>query len=343
MENKLNEFDRLARIPVPRPPLGSLASARESLAQLSPTTTEHNDADQKVDAKPKPYRNRAEMYAMKDGKIFGGIYDNGSFGVFGGGIDPGEDITEAAAREFQEETGWAVNNAKILPFDPHTIDWKPPFSTPKQAERAKKFRGSRTYYVIGDLGDQIPDAVVDELGRKDIRLYDIAEAQKLALAEKATEPAIIEANKKRLEILKYLAKQHTPAAVLPITKRAESEVFTVACDLDGTLAKKEVPFDPLSIGKPRKNALKAMTAFREAGARLIIFTVRGNTELVKAWLAQHKIPYDYINENPDQPEDGSGKVIADLYWDDRAVNAEDDDSWEEVLALIEAAKPVSKE
>jgi len=123
----------------------------------------------------------------------------------------------------------------------------------------------------------------------------------------------------------------------PRVKVAEGDVFTVACDLDGTLAHAEEPFNPKTIGEPRKNALKAMTAFRKAGARLIIFTVRGDTELVKGWLEKHKIPFDYINENPDQPPDSSGKVFAHLYWDDRGVNAKDDDSWEEVLELIEEA------
>lgn len=61
MENKLNEFDRLARIPVPRTPLGFLASARECLAKLALTTTEHTDVSQKVDAVLEPYRNRARF------------------------------------------------------------------------------------------------------------------------------------------------------------------------------------------------------------------------------------------------------------------------------------------
>lgn len=187
-------------------PLGSITATRESLAKLAFTSSESTVSE--TSAKPKPFRSRAEMYAMKDGKIFGGLYENGNFGVFGGGIDSAEDITSAAAREFQEETGWSVSNAKLLPFNPHIVEWKPPFSTDKQRERAKRFRGSCTYYVVGDLGDQIPDAVVDELGRKDIRLYGIDEAQRLALSEQTDEPGIVEANKKRLEILKYLAAHY---------------------------------------------------------------------------------------------------------------------------------------
>lgn len=96
---------------------------------------------------------------------------------------------------------------------------------------------------------------------------------------------------------------------------------TVAVDLDGTLARNREPFDPGVIGDPRPGAKKWMEAFRQAGARLVIFTVRGDKELVRTWLTRHQIPFDYINENPDQPPDSSGKVIADFYLDDRAVNA----------------------
>jgi acylphosphatase len=99
--------------------------------------------------------------------------------------------------------------------------------------------------------------------------------------------------------------------------------FTIAVDLDGTLAEIQDPFDAKTIGKPREGAKKWLEEFHDAGARLIINTVRGDTELVREWLEQHKMPFDYINENPDQPEDASEKILAHVYWDDRAVNAED--------------------
>ena len=41
---------------------------------------------------------------------------------------------------------------------------------------------------------------------------------------------------------------------------------------------------------------------------------------MKAWLKEKNISYDYINENPDQPEDSKGcKLVADIYLDDRAM------------------------
>ncbi len=104
-------------------------------------------------------------------------------------------------------------------------------------------------------------------------------------------------------------------------KEAEEKTPTVAVDLDGTLAKMYTEFDPGKIEDPRPGARRVMQEFRDAGYRIIIFTVRGDEQLVADWCDTHKIPYDYINENPDQPPDASGKVIADIYIDDRAVDA----------------------
>jgi len=138
------------------------------------------------------------------------------------------------------------------------------------------------------------------------------------------------ANRKKsaTDLIQKTAFDATATHIL-VVKRAEDREtpFTVAVDLDGTLAEKEEPFDPTSIGTPRQKAIDYVRLFREAGARIIIFTVRGDKELVEAWLEEHDVPYDYVNENPDQPEDASGKVIADAYWDDKAFNAEDPDEF----------------
>lgn len=115
---------------------------------------------------------------------------------------------------------------------------------------------------------------------------------------------------------------------LLLVKRAADEPdhpFTICVDLDGTLAEQEKPFNKKTIGPARDRAVHWVRLFHEKGARIIIFTVRGDTELVKGWLEENDVPFDYINENPDQPPDSSGKVYADVYWDDRAFNAEEPD------------------
>jgi len=89
---------------------------------------------------------------------------------------------------------------------------------------------------------------------------------------------------------------------------------TVAVDLDGTLT--------LPDGTPKPDALAAMQSLANCGFCLIINTVRGNRQEVATWLSRYGIPYDYINENPFQPPDTSGKIMADVYLDDRAVSGE---------------------
>lgn len=102
---------------------------------------------------------------------------------------------------------------------------------------------------------------------------------------------------------------------------SEEHSPTLAVDLDGTLAEYDGWKGEKHIGEPRRGARRWMQAARKIGARIIVFTTRGNTEIVREWLESNDIPFDYINENPDQPEGSSDKVIADVYWDDRAVSA----------------------
>lgn len=494
-----------------------------------------------------PYRERAEMYALKDGKIYGSKHDNGTFGVYGGGIDPGEDAATAAEREFMEEAGWKVKNVRPLPFDPLVKEWTPPYATPVQAERAKKFRGSRTHYYMGDLDEQIPNATLDIKGRTDARLYDLDEAQRIA---HYPDDGFAEINKRRAAILQHLAQlvakppqgtpihfskdaawtyvptqaldairkdgllsgesllqrpdlmslvaqsrhvpenrfsesftadtleklkgwkpdakkgpnvvwrkppadtpllpEHpanrfdvtpvrirlnrllrdvpgtrvhgqelkkyddkrkndkdyaderhrdlTPAEIVRYRKESarrlwrnyadperigmyapdvphaavitpdgridpkylvipgnpksafekspllfvlkhaadetEESPFTIAVDLDGTLAEQEKPFNRDSIGEPIEDNIEWVRRFSDAGARIIIFTVRDNDDLVADFLEENDCPYDYINENPDQPPDSSGKVFAHVYWDDRALDANDPASGPEILSRI---------
>lgn len=104
---------------------------------------------------------------------------------------------------------------------------------------------------------------------------------------------------------------------------SERGPVTVCIDLDGTLARKQVPFDPKTIGRPRRKFVRLARLLKEKGCRVVVWTVRGDGRLVKRWLRRHRVPYDFVNENPDQPPGSSGKLYADVYVDDKAVNAED--------------------
>jgi 8-oxo-dGTP pyrophosphatase MutT (NUDIX family) len=99
----------------------------------------------------KPFRNRVEVYAVKDNKLYCGKYKDGSLGVFGGGTD-GEALEEAAAREFEEETGYKVKNLKKVPVDPIEVIWKDAKSE-KQKKRMEDYKGTRTWFYYGEFDD----------------------------------------------------------------------------------------------------------------------------------------------------------------------------------------------
>lgn len=151
----------------------------------------------------KPYRDRVEVYALKDGKVWGGLHDNGTFGTYGGGIDEGESLLEAAAREFSEESGYTVTNLRTLGLKPFLLDWKPPYPNKKMRERARHYRGSRTYYLVGDLGDKHGRKLVEPVRRQDVRLYDLDEAIKLS-SKKLTDETLAQVTANRVLALKAI-------------------------------------------------------------------------------------------------------------------------------------------
>jgi len=101
----------------------------------------------------------------------------------------------------------------------------------------------------------------------------------------------------------------------------------LAVDFDGTLCEHKFP----EIGEPKENVIKAIRAFAAAGTKIILHTCRDDFEgghytgyLTAAlmWCQVHAIPIDAVNENPWETF-GRGKMYADRYIDDRAVNVDD--------------------
>lgn len=111
----------------------------------------------------KPWRNRVEMWLFqREGnqlKVLAGVYVNGDtkrcFGTFGGGVDDGEIHGHAAARELVEESGYAARFVHPVPARPLLTEWKPPYASEEQEERAKIFKGSRTTSFWGGLSNAV--------------------------------------------------------------------------------------------------------------------------------------------------------------------------------------------
>lgn len=98
-------------------------------------------------ASSKKYRQRVEVYAVRNGRLLSGTYDDGSIGTYGGGVDPGESVTDAAKREFNEESGYKLRHVGRLPVGSFTSKWTP--EEPKKDDRQKRFVGSRTTFLYG--------------------------------------------------------------------------------------------------------------------------------------------------------------------------------------------------
>ena len=104
----------------------------------------------------------------------------------------------------------------------------------------------------------------------------------------------------------------------------------VAVDFDGTLCEDRFP----EIGEPREACIEYIKQLAEEGSKIILYTCRENgtrklldeaVDFCKKW----KIPLFAVNENPENEysaqygltHDQGRKMYADLYIDDKAVNA----------------------
>lgn len=95
---------------------------------------------------------------------------------------------------------------------------------------------------------------------------------------------------------------------------------TICIDFDGVIHDYSDGWQGEDVfGQMIPNADTGTSVLKKKGWTVIIFTTRKKTDKLEAWLKEHNISYDYINENPAQPEHSSGKIIANVYLDDRGI------------------------
>lgn len=98
------------------------------------------------------------------------------------------------------------------------------------------------------------------------------------------------------------------------------EKKTICVDFDGVIAQYDGFKGNDIFGDPIDGVQSAMEVLKKKEFTIIIFTTRTASSKLKKYLNDNHITYDYINENPDQPKgSNSGKPIADIYLDDRAI------------------------
>ena len=113
----------------------------------------------------------------------------------------------------------------------------------------------------------------------------------------------------------------------------DMHVPTVAVDFDRVLFTHEKWNGHENFGTPLPGAKESLTRLREMGFKIMIWTTRNQPDIIENALNQYGIPFDFINNNPNQPpEINPSKPIANYYIDDRAVRFTD---WEKVIQEIE--------
>lgn len=98
-------------------------------------------------------------------------------------------------------------------------------------------------------------------------------------------------------------------------------VPVAAVDLDGTICKPGPFLGPEHFHPVRPGVKKGLERFQQLGYHVLIHTCRGNVDSVKKFLHDNDLPFDYVNAHPNQPDGTSSKPVADVYVDDRAINA----------------------
>jgi len=97
-----------------------------------------------------------------------------------------------------------------------------------------------------------------------------------------------------------------------------ADQITIAIDFDGTVVMHEYP----EVGAPNPGAIEWMKKFQEAGARIILFTMRSEMNFLQDavdYLEESGITLDGVNVNPGQESwTLTTKAYAQVYIDDAA-------------------------
>jgi len=158
-------------------------------------------------AKDLKVRHRVEAFGLKNGKIYGGIYQDGQFGTFGGGL--GNNSPEQAAREeYREEGGYILKNVRKIPMPPAHYVWG-------KADRAQAHRtgkhgrikqfpdGMMTQYLVGDIAGKVKKAkgLEHDTGLKHMKFYTPDQALKHL-------PPVDKRTRIRRKVIEYIKEHH---------------------------------------------------------------------------------------------------------------------------------------
>lgn len=113
---------------------------------------------------------------------------------------------------------------------------------------------------------------------------------------------------------------------------------TVCIDIDGTICRHEDWQGEHHFGELIPGAREYITKLKQEGWTIIIHTGRNDNKEIEKFLCSNNIPFDLINTSHKQKElNRSGKPLAHVYLDDRAVSFKGD--WEKAFHEINSFRP----
>ena len=108
---------------------------------------------------------------------------------------------------------------------------------------------------------------------------------------------------------------------------------TVCIDIDGTISHYIEWVDAKTFGEVLPHCAETIHHLKADGWYVIIYTTRADKNEIRKFLEANNVPFDAINENPNQPDNAiGGKPFADVYVDDRAIQFDGD--WTEAYEKI---------
>jgi len=105
---------------------------------------------------PNIWRDRVEVYVLKNNQILVGIHPEIGYHVPGGGVEQGQNLKQAAKLECLEEAGVEIRNIQPVTSDNYYEDWYKLVAqgqpvTGKDRQRMRTYRGIRHHFLRADF------------------------------------------------------------------------------------------------------------------------------------------------------------------------------------------------
>lgn len=207
-------------------------------------------------------------------------------------------------------------------------------------------RGKQFHYTYGPLKTVVPDGW-SEVSK--CWFIEVSSPELKALRKSYGLTPLPKDNEHQFHITVAVRKKHVLKHNEVSKSAADAHAmppkrYTIAVDLDGTICEYDGWKGEDHFGALRNGVAQAMQKLHDEGNHIIIWTCRGAADKVRTFLTNNKIPFDYINENPNQPEGNSAKINADVYIDDKSIDGRQE--WPAILSqtnerLREGAQKVS--